>query len=67
MGQVIMITNDLFRHMNKMQQFSIQNGSINCYHSQGNYTKTQVSLACNYRKIYYNVSINKGSNLFVKY
>ena len=24
------------------------NGSIKCDHSQGNYTKTQVSLACNY-------------------
>ena len=46
---------------------SIQNGSINCDHSQGNFTKTQVSLACNYRKIDYIVSVKRCSNLFVKY
>ena len=39
--------------MNKIEQlFAIQNGLINYDHSQGNYTKIQVSLACNYRKIY---------------
>ena len=49
------------------QRFAIKNGSINCDHSHGNYTKTQVSLACDYRKIYYTVSIKRCSNFFVKY
>ena len=34
------------------QCFVMYIGSNKCDCSQGNYTKTQVSLACNYRKLY---------------
>ena len=55
-NRTITATSDLFRYIRKKS-----NNSNNGDHSQGNYTKTHVSLACtcNYRTVYYIDSTKK--------
>ena len=52
----------------------LQNSSINCDHSQGNYTKTQEALVCNYQCFSNNYKNNTRNgkylqkiNLYYKY